>query len=435
MIEIVVPQVGEASTEVTLLQWLKREGEQVRKGDALFEIDTDKAVVEVEAFADGTLLQVLVPDGSAVMPLQVVGLLSPADATTQDLAAGSDADDAPPPARAVPTARAVPGRDDARPLSAALTEAEGAGLAGQVAAQDVSQVGPEGQSRAGAPAISPGRGRVRASPKARRLAAELGVDLPGLAGSGVDGLISAKDVQAAAEKIGVPPQRSPDGVQPLSKLRRAIATRMQASKQTVPHFYLMADVDMTEVQRLRARTREESGWTRAPSLTDVVVRACALSLASMPAVNLVYTDEGLAPRTTVDIGIAVGVEGGLLVSVLPKADRLDLRGTSERVQGLIERARQGRLREADLSGKSMVVSNLGMHGVDAFVAIIDMPDPMILAVGRVAERIVPRDGKPAVRRMCTLTLSIDHRVLDGVQGSQFLMLVKKHLENACELLE
>jgi len=428
MIEIVVPQVGEAIAEVRLVRWLVSEGDEIQHGEVLFEVDTDKAVVEVESFAEGTLTEILVPDDSPVMPQQVVALLTPAGEA--EIAPSRKA---PPQSAAAQAVSPAPSGDSVSPvarrvaaeLGVALDGITGTGPGGRVMVEDVRAhaarqidgglVSPVGDRREG----------VLASPKARRIARELGVSLGGLVATGVDGLIVARDVQAAPGETGV---------QPLSKLRHSIATRMLSSKQTVPHFYLMVDVDMTQVEGLRAYCLETLNWERAPTYTDLIVRACAVGLAANPAVNVIYSDEGLIRRTSVDIGVAVGVDDGLIVPVLPNADQLSLAETSEAIRGLVQRAHDGRLRAGDLSQKSMVVSNLGMYGVDAFVAIIDPPDPVILAVGRVADQIVPVDGQAAIRPMCTMTLSVDHRVLDGVIGAKFLARVKDALENPFELL-
>lgn len=423
VIEIVVPQVGEAVAEVTLVRWLKSEGDDIKAGEALFEVDTDKAVVEVEAFAAGRLSRILAPAGSAVMPQQVVGLLEPAP--TAD--APRQAQEVPvvghrPDRRATPVARRL-----AAELGLEVSQVQGSGAGGRVVTEDLRQLaGPSAEPQA----VS---GRILASPKARRLAREVGLDLAGLVGTGVDGLITTRDIQAATSLV-TPVSPAIPGIQPLSRLRRTIAARMQASKQTVPHFYLTADVDMAQAQQLRAYCRQTLTWEEGPSYTDIFVRACALALKMMPEVNVRYTDTGLERRETADIGVAVGLDEGLLVPVLPEVNRLNLREVSKQIYGLAERARTGRLRDSDLGPKSMVVSNLGMYGVESFFAIIDMPDPMILAVGRIAERVVPLDRRPVIRPMCTLSLSVDHRVLDGVQGARFLGRVKTLLENPFEIL-
>jgi pyruvate dehydrogenase E2 component (dihydrolipoamide acetyltransferase) len=198
----------------------------------------------------------------------------------------------------------------------------------------------------------------------------------------------------------------------------------------------MVDADMSEAKRLRAHCTETLGWERPPTYTDIVVRATAVAVAAHPEVNIEYREQasGWVQRLGVGIGVAVSVPDGLIVPVVGDADRLTLEETSGRIRQLTQRARIGRLRAEDLGDKSLVVSNLGMYGVDAFIAIIDVPDPMILAVGEVADRVAVEDGLPVVRPMATLTLSGDHRVLDGVQAARFLRDVKRLLENPFDLV-
>lgn len=436
-VEVTVPQIGEAVAELHVAAWLKKEGDYVKRGEPLFEVDSDKAVVEVESFVEGTLVRILAPAGSAVMPLDVVAIIAeageeaPAEGGPPPTAAEAPAK--PQKAGASPVARRV-----AAELGVALWAVNGSGPHGRVMSEDVRRHA-SGQDTPTAAATPAREGRALASPRARVRARELGLDLSRLgAGTGVDGMITVKDVEAAAAQTVTPatqqaaPRRGE--AQPLSRTRQAIAARMHLSKQSVPHFYLMADVDMSAAQALRAYCRDRLGWERAPTYTDLIVRACALALAAMPQVNISYVEGGVARHDTVNIGVAVGLEDGLIVPVVREADRLSLAETSRRVRQLSERARSGRLQAADLGQKSMVVSNLGMYGVDAFIAIIDLPDPMILAVGRVADRVVPVGGQIAIRPLCTLTLSVDHRVLDGVLGARFLEGVKDHLENPYALL-
>ena len=427
-IEVVVPQVGEAVSQVTLVRWLKQEGDYVQQGEPLFEVDTDKAVLEVEAFADGTL-KILMPEGSPVMPQQVIGFLQPKAGDSPLIQAEEERVQPILPAQSKtvsPLAQRM-----AADLGVDLHEVKGSGPGGRVMADDVRRYSQERISQGETTGQILPSAPVVASPKARRLAAEIGVDLRAVRGTGMDGMITAKDVEEARKS------RAPDqvqSIQPFTKMRQAIAKRMLASKQQVPHFYLIVNVDMTEVQKLRAYCTEKLGWEAPPTYTDIIVRACALSLVRVPAVNVQYSDQGIVIRQTIDIGVAVALEDGLLVPTLPDANHLSLRKVSEQIRELSERARTGSLRERDIITKSMVVSNLGMFGVDAFVAIIDMPDPMILAIGRVADAVIPVGGKPAIRPMCTMTLSVDHRVLDGVKGSLFLASVKDYLERPFELL-
>jgi pyruvate dehydrogenase E2 component (dihydrolipoamide acetyltransferase) len=387
LLDIVVPQVGEAVSDVRIARWLKSTGETVRKGEPLFEVDTDKYVIAVDAFVGGTLEEILAPEGAEVSPQQVVARIA---------VSGGDA---PPPA--------TPSRED-----------------------DSG----ESKARPAAPSRKRGR-RVRATPKARRRAAELGIDLEALSGSEASGTIEAADVEAAAGGARTEATAEQTSIS-RERMRRVVAERMQLSKQTVPHFYVSSDVDMSEAVRLRAHCVAELGWENPPTYTELLVRACARAIAASPRVNVSYDAEkrGIVSGETVDIGVAVALDEGLVVPVLSGADRIGLEETSVRLRGLMTRARSGRLDPGDVGSKSMVVSNLGATGVDAFVAVIDIPDPMILASGRVADRVVAVDGAHAVRPECTLTLSVDHRALDGEPAARFLILVKAELERAFGLL-
>jgi pyruvate dehydrogenase E2 component (dihydrolipoamide acetyltransferase) len=249
-------------------------------------------------------------------------------------------------------------------------------------------------------------------------------------GSGVDGMIRVKDVEALQAAVNV----MSDETQPLTKLRQTIASRTTHSKQTVPHFYLMADVNMTQVNNLRTYCRDTLGWPKAPTYTDVLVRACALTLRDLPEINQHYSAAGLVAHESINMGVAIHTDTGLVAPVIANADQLDLQATSNALRDLAGRAREGRLKAVDTGQKSMVISNLGMYRVDAFVAIIDMPDPLILAVGQVAERVVPVNGQAVIQPMCTLTLSVDHRALDGVPAARFLERIAARLENPFDIL-
>ncbi len=426
-IEIVVPQIGEAVAELTLTTWLKAAGDAVKKGEVLFEIDSDKAIVEVEAFVAGTLVEILVPDGSAVMPQQVVARLQPDGESAEPAIEAPATKEQPitkPPAgpKITPVAQRL-----AADLGVNLALVNGSGPGGRITADDVRQ---SANHRDTQPT------RINASPKARNRARELQVDLTTITGTGVGGLIRVKDVEQFAPVMVADEvlPAMPGIAEPLSKLRQTIANRTTQSKQTVPHFYLLADVNMSQVNNLRTYCRETLGWAKAPTYTDVLVRASALALRHLPEVNRHYTAAGLVNHDGVNIGVAIHTKGGLVAPVIVDADRLDLQATSQALRDLAGRAREGRLKAADTGQKSLVISNLGMYSVDAFVAIIDMPDPMILAVGQVADRVVAVNGQPLVQPMCTLTLSVDHRALDGVPAARFLEQIKQQLENPFEIL-
>jgi pyruvate dehydrogenase E2 component (dihydrolipoamide acetyltransferase) len=436
-IEIRVPQIGEAVSELTLVQWLKQAGDAVRKGDVLFEVDADKAIVEVEAYADGYLAEILIPAGSSIMPQDVVAYIETSETST--------AQTPPPPPAVEPAAPDVPRPDNgrrvtpvaqrvARDLGVNLDEVTGSSPQGRITAGDVRQFAQDGAARPAGqqPAL------INASPKARARARELHVDLRALTGTGAAGMIRVRDVEAAAGAVPQPaPAQSPaqaGGARPLSRLRQTIAMRTQESKREVPHFYLMVDADMTAANDLRRYCQQMLGWPHPPTYTALLIRACALALADVPQANQRFNEGGLISHEAIHIGVAVNTDDGLVVPVIHHADQLSLRAVGDALQGAASRAREGRLKPEDLGQKSMVISNLGMYAVDRFIAIIDMPDPMILAVGRVADRVVPVAGQPVIRPMGTLSLSVDHRVMDGVLGAQFLECVKTRLENPYEVL-
>jgi pyruvate dehydrogenase E2 component (dihydrolipoamide acetyltransferase) len=422
MVEIRVPQIGEAASELTLVNWVKAVGDVVHKGEVLFEVDSDKAIVEVEAYIDGTLVEVLAPAGSSVMPLQVVGQLQPLQ---EEKESSSPAIHSHPQEQSVSPAFQRLAAD----LMVIPDQATGSGSGGQITIADVRGHAASGDGN------SAERTRVNASPKARRLARERNLDLHSIAGASQDGMIHVRDIETATVPDSINAfSADTDNVVPASKSRRVTAARMLQSKQTVPHFYLMVDVDMTQVITLRNYCTEKLGWERPPTYTDVLIRACAVALAKLPEVNRSYSERGIITRSRIAIGVAVNTNDGLVVPVIPDADRMTLRETSTLLREMAARAREGRLRTGDMGAKSLVISNLGTYQIDAFIAIIDLPDPMILAVGRVAEHAVPVDGQVVIRPMCTLSLSVDHRALDGVQGAQYLEQVKEQLEYPFELL-
>lgn len=374
-VDVIVPQVGEAIAEATLVRWLKAEGDAIRRGEVLFEVDLDKSTVEVEAFEDGVLGSILVPDDSPVVPFQKVAVLlveGPERAAPAMAPAGSDGGTSSPP--------------------------------DEPAAAPVS---PLVESRSAESAVSP---------RARRRAKELGVSLDKVVPTAADGMISVADVERAAAHRPAP--------EPLSRVRATVADRVARSKRTVPHFYLLADVDMTPVVELRQRP---AGFDRAPTVTTILVAAAAAALAANPEFNASFAEGTLAGRERVSIGVAVATEDGLRVPVIPDADRLGVGELDLAVRETAERARKGRLRDSDVGPKSLVISNLGMHEVDAFVAIIDEPDPFILAAGRIRDAVVPIDGAPAIRPMATLALSVDHRAFDGVEAARFLGEITRFL--------
>jgi pyruvate dehydrogenase E2 component (dihydrolipoamide acetyltransferase) len=265
-------------------------------------------------------------------------------------------------------------------------------------------------------------GVIPASPAARRIAREQGLDLGTLRGTGPNGAVLAEDVLRAADA-----KRGVGEIVPLTAMRRVIAERMAHSKQTAPHFYLNMDVDMTEVNRKRTEWKEKAEKI-VPSINDFILWAAARSLRDFPSLNSTLSARGVQVLSDINIGLAVAVEDGLVVPVIRDADRLSLRELAQRSRELAEKAQHKKLFPSDYEGGTFTVSNLGMFGVDSFIAIINPPQCAILAVAQVAPRVVPDGEKIAVRAMMTMTLSADHRIVDGVVGARFLQEVKRSLE-------
>jgi len=366
IVEIVVPQVGEAVSEVRIVEWFKSVGDPVEKGEPLFELDTDKAILQVEAFVSGRLIEVRAGAGSEVVPKQIVGLL---------------AVDAPLPMATAQALAAAPHNEPAEvgPLDAARTV-----------------------------------GARRATPRARRRAEELGVDIESIGASAPGRQLNAREIEQAAARPDLPDRAQ--------RRREAIAQRTTANKQTIPHFYSYVDIDMSSAIKFRSATDPR------PTFTDLIVYSCARVLVDEPRLNVQYSGQRVTARHSVDIGIVVALDEGMIVPVLRSAERLTPEQTSAAVQDLVQRSRNGRLRDYEVGSRAMSVSNLGMYGVDGFSAIVDQSESMILAVGRVADAAVPIGLNVEVRPRCTLTLSADHRVLDGVDAARFLAALRRRLE-------
>jgi pyruvate dehydrogenase E2 component (dihydrolipoamide acetyltransferase) len=375
-ISVVMPALEMAQETGKLLAWRKNEGERVTKGEPLLEIETDKAVVEVEAPGDG-ILAGITADVGAVVPVgqTIAWLVAPGEK---------------PPAMAVTAA----------PAARASSSPERASAAVQAIEQRVGA----------APQISP---------KARRLAKELGVDISKIRGTGPDGTITSEDVQSVADGKGA---AAPAGMEPLSQVARLMAERTTQSWTSVPHFFLVRDVDCGELIAAQKRFGKEMEKAQgaAPTITDLLIALLARVLAKHPRMNASWTGEGIRSNPDINVSVAMAVKDGVVGAVIHKATMLQVGGISAQRRELTERARAGRLRPADITGGTFTLSNLGMYEVDAFSAIITPPQAAILAVGSISDRVVPVDGKPGIRPMMTMTLSSDHRVLDGARAAEFL---------------
>jgi pyruvate dehydrogenase E2 component (dihydrolipoamide acetyltransferase) len=389
--EVIMPALGMAQETGRVLRWLKAEGDAVAKGEPLMEVETDKVTVEIEAPADGLLAGVRAQAGSDVPVGQAVALILAPGESAPENGASAPSD--------VPPAAAAPSVPRAKPEAARA---------------------------------EPAARRRLASPKARRLAAQQGVDLDSLGdGSGPHGAVLAADIVAAA---GAPVAAARAGEElAVSRIWEVMAERTTHSWTTAPHFYLVREVDAGRLQSWRQVARARLGSD--VSVTDLLVRAAAASLRRHPRVNGAWADGALRANDEVNVGIAVAVEDGLVVPVVHGADRLGIAGIAARREAVVARARGGALRPEDVDRGTFTISNLGMFGVDAFNAVLATPQAAILAVGRIAERVVAVEGQPTVRPMMTLTLSCDHRAVDGANAARFLSELADLIEEPAGLAD
>jgi pyruvate dehydrogenase E2 component (dihydrolipoamide acetyltransferase) len=375
-----------------VVRWLKGAGETVVKGEPLMEVETDKVTVEVEAPADGILAGVAASEGEDVAVGRSVAVI---------LAPGESASE--------PESGSEPRRAEIR----------------------VAQAGDDGAGARAQGAVEERRRRL-ASPKARRLATERGIDIAAILGSGPHGAVVAADVESFAPEEA-PPAARPSEQVAVGSIWRRMAERLTESWQTVPHFYLEREVDAARLESWRASVRGRPGYDRLTH-TDLLVKIAAAALREHPRVNASWRDGTIEEHGDVNVGVAVAVEEGLVVPVVHNADQLPLRQIAARRAELVAAAREGRLRPDDVARGTFTISNLGMFGVDAFAAIVNAPQAAILAVGRVTERVVPADGQPAVRPIVALTLSFDHRVIDGARGARFLDTLASFIEEPAALV-
>ena len=374
--EVRLPRLGQGMEAGTIVRWLKAEGEPVRKGEPLYELDTDKVTQEVEAEADGVLLKILLPEGEAAVGT-LVALIGEAGEEVS-----------PAPITESPKPETAPPAETAPPPS------------------------PE-------PPLESRAARLKASPLARRLARERGVDLTAIRGTGPEGRVVAEDVERGRTPAAPAPAAEAEVV-PLSQTRKTIARRLTEAWQA-PVFQLSVSADMTRAVAVREHlvARAVEGEIK-PTVNDVLTKLAAVALVRHPAVNAHFAGEAIHRFRSAHVGIAVAAPNGLVVPVIRDADSRSLAEIAAARADLVARARAGKLTLADLEGGTFTISNLGMFGVDAFLAIVNAPQAAILAVGRIVERVVPVAGRAAVRPTMTLSLSFDHRVVDGARGAQFL---------------
>lgn len=413
---VILPSLGFDMTEGRLTRWLRNEGEQVTRGQAIAEIETEKATVEIEATVSGILAKIVVQAGQTAPVGAVIGIIADAG---EKVAAAPEAPAPSPPAPPTPPSAAPP-----------------------------SPAPPKEEKEAGEAAAPPEAG-AKSSPVARKMAEEAGLDLSSIEGTGPGGRVVERDVQAAIAagpaqgEAGAPPgppSRTPAGPRPgkavpLNRMRQTIARRMAESKATAPHFYATVEINMEEATKLREQLNRLAPETEHVSVNDLLIAAAARTLARFPVLNASYREGGLEMHPEVNIGIAVALEDGLIPPVLRGADKKPLKTIAVESRALTERARANKLRSDDLGGGTFTISNLGMFGVDEFTAIINPPEAAILAAGAVTRRPVAAGGEVRISPIMKVTLSVDHRVADGAQAGRFLLEFKKLLENPLGLLD
>jgi pyruvate dehydrogenase E2 component (dihydrolipoamide acetyltransferase) len=394
--QVTLPRLGQGMESGTIVRWLKAEGDEVQKGEPLYELDTDKVTQEVEADVGGVLLKILVPEGEVPVGTPVA-FLGEAGEDVPEVEAAAQPEPVPEPIAV--SQGTVPEETPAPP-----ERIEGA---------------------------VPVDGRIKASPLARRIARERGIDLAALSGTGPEGRIVAEDVEraAVAGPAAAPvPARAPwagERVE-LTSLRRTVARRMTEA-WTAPAFQIVMSADMNRAQDLRARLVERHPDER-PTVTDVLTKVCAVALMRHREVNALYAGDAIELHPAANVGIAVATARGLLVPVIPGCEALTVAQIAAARADLVGRAREGKLQAADLEGGTFTISNLGMYGVEQFVAVLNPPQAAILAVGAIEERAVAHDGQLVARSMMTMTLTCDHRTIDGATAADFLRTVKEFLE-------
>ncbi len=447
---ILMPALSPTMTEGTLTRWLKKEGDQIKAGDVIAEIETDKATMEVEAVEEGVLGKILVDDGTEGVQVNApIAVMVDEGEAVPSGAAPSAA--APPPSKAEPAA------------SNASTTAAREAPAPAPSPQSPPAASPAPSPRPAPPAANghdaAAGERVFASPLARRMAHQAGIDLSALKGSGPNGRIVRADIEAV-QKGGAPaaaaapattaaapaaaPRSAPTVISaphklvPHSSMRKVIARRLAEAKATIPHFYVSMDIEIDALidlmKQLNAKAPKEGPGAYAITINDLVIKASAATLRQIPTVNASWTEDGMAFYEDVDISVAVAIPDGLITPIIRQADRKGLATISAEMKDLAGRARAGKLKPEEFQGGGFSISNMGMFGVTEFAAIINPPQGAILAVAAGQKRPVVKNDALAIATVMTCTLSVDHRVVDGALGAQWLRAFKKIVEDPLSLL-
>jgi pyruvate dehydrogenase E2 component (dihydrolipoamide acetyltransferase) len=430
--QVIMPKLSPTMEEGQISRWLKKEGDKVSMGEPLAEIDTDKATMEMQALSSGVLRKILIKEGESAPLGQMIAVIGEPDEDISKVLGSAPA----------------PEHKEAEP------EPEKKEEKAEKAEPVVASPGPGNGQEAPVAAPAGTSGRLIVSPLAARMAAEAGIDLRSLSGSGPQGRIIKRDIEAALDqsKAAAPaaktpgtqlravvsqPQRqwgaSPYRDEPASEIRRTIAKRLVTSLGPVPHFFLTTEIEMDRAAEMRKGINALDPELKI-SVNDIIIKVAAASLIQHPQVNASFQDKSLRYYERADIGVAVAIEEGLITPVIRSADQKSLSEIATEVRELAERARNRKLKPEEYTGASFSVSNLGMFGIDEFTAVINPPEGAILAIGAMSPKPVVRDDQIVVRQMMRVTMSCDHRIIDGATGAKFLQTFKKILENPLYLI-
>lgn len=443
--QVIMPKLSPTMEEGQLSRWLKKEGDKVSMGEPLAEIDTDKATMEMQALANGVLRKIIIKEGESAPLGQMIAVIGEPD---EDISALLEGSAAPPKAAAEPEPKE-------EPSAAAASPPEKPEQQPKPAAKPTETSSPAGNGSTPAPVASTSD-RLIVSPLAARMAAEAGVDLRTLNGSGPGGRIVKRDIEAAINQ-GQPAaaavaatqaagavvkfpgrqpaanEASPYVDEPITEIRRIIAKRLVTSLGPIPHFFLTTEIEMDRAAEMRRNINELDPELKL-SINDVIIKVAAAALISHPQVNASFQEKTVRYYQRADIGVAVAIEDGLITPVIRSADQKSLSEIAREVRDLAERARKRKLKPEEYTGASFSISNLGMFGIDEFTAVINPPEGAILAVGAMTPKPVVRADQIVVRQIMRVTMSCDHRVIDGATGAKFLQTFKKMMENPLYLL-
>ncbi|HEV2456861.1 MAG TPA: dihydrolipoamide acetyltransferase family protein [Ktedonobacterales bacterium] len=457
---VVMPKLGDTMEEGKILSWLKKEGDPVKKGDALAEIETEKVNIEVESFSEGVLRKIIAPAGTTVPVGEPIALTGTADEPLPEQASAQAAATIAQTAQGASSPQALAQQEtqaNAAPETVLPPQAQPATSRQQpVSAPALAQMAPPAEAGANghiqAAETTTNGGRVFISPIARRIAQEHQLDITQIQGTGPGGRIIREDVEAAlVSQPAAQPMIQPAAVAPapavpvgpeveaipLTNIRKTIAKRLQQSMQTAPHFYVTMAIDATRLGELRERVNEYAATLPEPqkvTVNDLIVKGVATAIARFPQVNVSFDGEQLLLKKRINVGVAVALEQGLIVPVIRDADKRGVLEIARETRRLVDAARAGKLKPEEFQGGTFSVSNLGMFGVEEFTAIINPPESAILAVGAIVPTPVVQDGQVVVRDIMKVTLSVDHRAIDGATAARFLQELKRLLEQPLGML-